>query len=54
MIGEAKGEAKANEGFVFNLLTQTDFGLEKIANLANVIVEFMKQIQQKILGDTRR
>ena len=52
--GEARGETKAKEALVFNLLTQTDFGLEKIANLANVTVEFVKQIQEKILGDTRR
>ena len=44
-----RGEAKAKEVLVFNLLTQTDFGLEKIANLANTTIEFVKQIQEKIL-----
>lgn len=39
---------KSKEAFISNLLTQTDFGLEKIASLTNATVEFVKQVKQKV------
>ncbi len=39
---------KSKEIFVINLLTQTDFGIAKIANLSNASIEFVKSVQQKL------
>jgi hypothetical protein len=43
-----RGQEKEQTKFVTNLLSQTDFGLEKIANLANVTVEFVKDLKDKL------
>jgi predicted transposase/invertase (TIGR01784 family) len=45
--GIEKGMTKGLETFILNLLTQTDFGLDKIANLAGSTVEFVKQVKKK-------
>lgn len=37
--------------FVSNLLTETDFPIEKIARIAGVSVEFVSHIQQKLPGN---
>lgn len=43
-----RGQEKEQTKFVTNLLSQTDFDLEKIANLANVTVEFVKNLKDKV------
>lgn len=43
-----RGKEKEQTKFVTNLLSQTDFDLEKIANLANVTVEFVKDLKDKL------
>lgn len=43
-----RGQEKEQTKFVTNLLSQTDFDLEKIANLANVTVEFVKDLKDKL------
>lgn len=42
------GQEKEQTKFVTNLLSQTDFDLEKIANLANVTVEFIENLKDKL------
>ena len=49
--GFDKGFDKGKETFITNLLAQTDFGLEKIASLANTTVEFVKQVKHKLSAD---
>ena len=46
-----RGQQQTEERLVTNLLTDTDFGLDKIANLANVTVEFVKKIKHKLAAD---
>ncbi len=46
--GELKGELKAEERFVKNLLAKMTLTLEQIADIAGVSVEFVKQVKQKI------
>ena len=43
-----RGKHEEQEKVVVNLLLQTDFGLDKIANIANVTTEFVKSIKQKL------
>jgi predicted transposase/invertase (TIGR01784 family) len=45
--GIEKGMTKGQETFILNLLIQTDFSLDKIANLAGSTVEFVKQVKKK-------
>lgn len=45
------GFDKAKEAVVSNLLLQTDFGIDKIANLTNVTIEFVKKVKQKLSAD---
>lgn len=42
---------KSKETFIANLLSQTDFGLEKIATLSNATVDFVKKVSQKLSAD---
>jgi DNA-directed RNA polymerase specialized sigma subunit len=46
--GELKGELKAEERFVKNLLSKMSLTLEQIADIAGVSVAFVKQVKQKI------
>ena len=43
-----RGRDKEKEALVVNLLKQTDFSFEKIANLANSTVAFVEQVKQKL------
>ena len=45
--GRIEGEEKSKRVFVMNLLSNTDFTVEKIASLANVTVEFVNQIKNE-------
>lgn len=47
MIAQEKEQIK----FVTNLLADTDFSLERIAKIAGVSVEFVKNIQQKLTSN---
>ncbi len=47
LIGEEKGQEKAEERIVRNLLTETDMPVERIAKLAGVSDEFVEQVRQK-------
>lgn len=42
-----RGRQEEQIKFVTNLLTQTDFDVEKIASIASVSVDFVKNIQEK-------
>lgn len=46
-----RGRDKEKEALITNLLKQTDFNFEKIANLANTTVEFVKSVKQKLTAD---
>lgn len=46
-----RGRDKEKEILIINLLKQTDFSFEKIANLSNATVEFVKGVKQKISID---
>jgi hypothetical protein len=48
LVGLDKGELKAEERFVKNLLAKMTLTLEQIADIAGVSVEFVKQVKQKI------
>lgn len=43
-----RGRDKEKEALITNLLKQTDFNFEKIANLANTTVDFVKSVKQKL------
>jgi predicted transposase/invertase (TIGR01784 family) len=45
--GRIEGEEKSKRIFVENLLSNTDFTVEKIASLADVTVEFVNQIKNE-------
>lgn len=47
LVGLDKGELKAEERFVKNLLAKMTLTLEQIADIAGVSVEFVKQVKQK-------
>lgn len=49
--GIDKGEEKASERFVGNLLAKMSLTLEQIADIAGVSVEFVKSVKQKITSD---
>ena len=49
--GELKGELKAEERFVKNLLAKMTLTLEQIADIAGVSIEFVKQVKQKITAN---
>lgn len=44
MVAQEKEQIK----FITNLLSKTDFGLEKVADIAGVSLEFVKSVQQKL------
>ena len=46
-----RGRDKEKEALITNLLKQTDFNFEKIANLANTTVDFVKSVKQKLTAD---
>ena len=46
-VGREEGIEKSNRLFVGNLLSGTDFPDEKIASLANVSVDFVRQIKEE-------
>jgi hypothetical protein len=48
--GRKVGETLEKENFVKNLLTQTDFGNEKIANITNVTLDFVEKIRDKLFN----
>ena len=43
-----RGQRKTRERFVRNLLTQTDWSVEHIADVVEVSVEFVEEVKQKI------
>ncbi len=43
-----RGQKAQQEKVVTNLLSQTDFGNEKIANIANVTIEFVENVKEKL------
>jgi predicted transposase YdaD len=47
--GRRKGRQEERRAFVKNLLTGTKFSVAKIASLANVKVEFMKEIKNEVI-----
>lgn len=49
--GMDKGEEKASERFVGNLLAKMSLTLEQIADIAGVSVEFVKSVKQKLTSD---
>jgi predicted transposase YdaD len=51
LIGEERGEGKAKERFVRNLLTMSTLAIEQIASVAEVSVEFVEQVRQKITDE---
>lgn len=52
LIGLDKGEERAKEEVVRNLLTKMSFPVEQIADVAGVSIEFVQKVQQK-LADTK-
>ena len=46
-----RGQQNEQEKFVTNLLTDSDFSAERIAKIAGVSAEFVKEIQQKLRTD---
>jgi DNA-dependent RNA polymerase auxiliary subunit epsilon len=48
-----RGRDKEKEILIINLLKQTDFNFEKIANLANATVDFVKSVKQKLSADNQ-
>ena len=46
--GLDKGQEKEQEKFVRNLLTESDFTIEKIAKIAGVTVDFVKSIHRQL------
>jgi hypothetical protein len=49
--GIDKGEEKASERFVGNLLAKMSLTLDQIADIAGVSVEFVKTVKQKLTSD---
>jgi len=45
-----EGREEAAASFVENLLKGSDFAVEKIASLANVTVDFVNEIKNKLKG----
>jgi len=45
-----EGKEEAATGFVENLLKESDFVVEKIASLANVSVEFVNKVKNRLNG----
>jgi hypothetical protein len=48
MVAREEAREEAAESFVENLITGTDFDSEKIASLANVTVEFVDEIKERL------
>jgi DNA-dependent RNA polymerase auxiliary subunit epsilon len=48
--GLDKGQEKEQEKFVRNLLTESDFTIEKIAQIAGVTLDFINSIQRQLSG----
>ncbi|MVM33079.1 hypothetical protein GO755_23765 [Spirosoma sp. HMF4905] len=51
MIGQDKAREQEQAKFVNNLLTETDFSVERVAKIAGVSIEFVQQVQQKLKSD---
>lgn len=51
LIGEERGEEKAKERFVRNLVTMSTLTTEQIANAAEVSVEFVEKVRQKMTDE---
>lgn len=49
--GEQRGQMKAEERFVRNLLTKMNLSVEQAADVAGVSVEFVEQVRQKIANN---
>jgi hypothetical protein len=49
--GEQRGQMKAEERFVRNLLAETSMPANRVAKLAGVSVEFVEQVRQKMAND---
>ncbi len=45
---EKKAQEREQTKFVTNLLTESDFTIDKIANIAGVSVDFVKSVKQKL------
>ncbi len=45
-----RGQERTEAKIVSNLLTNTDFSAEKIADLAGVPVDFVRTVQRKLTG----
>jgi hypothetical protein len=48
MVAQEEAKEEAEESFVRNLVTGTDFDTEKIASLAKVTVEFVDEIKERL------
>jgi predicted transposase YdaD len=46
--GEQRGQMKAEESIVRNLLTKMNLSVEQAADIAGVSVEFVEQVRQKM------
>ena len=46
--GEKKAQEREQTKFVTNLLTDSDFTIDKIANIAGVFIDFVKSVKQKL------
>ena len=46
--GLDKGQEKEQEKFVRNLLTESDFSIDKIAKIAGVSVDFVQSVQRQL------
>jgi hypothetical protein len=44
-----KGKETEQTKFVKNLLTESDFTIDKIANIAGVSIDFVKSVKQKLI-----
>ena len=43
-----RGQEREQMKFVKNLLTETDFSLDKIAKMAGVAIDFVKSVQRQL------
>lgn len=48
MIGQDNAREQEQIKFVSNLLAETDFSEERVAKIADVLIEFVKGVKQKL------
>jgi predicted transposase YdaD len=51
LMGEEKGQMKAEERIVRNLLTKMNLSVEQAADVAGVSIDFVEQVRQKMTQD---